>query len=149
MGGRATGGPGKVRLGASRLAILPTTLEILKSSERFDARDAFDGIHKLRNLHRMTAAQWAGIDVLLLPTTGTIYSLAEIAEDPIRRNSHLGYYTTFTNLLDLCAVAVPGGFMANGLPMGVTLMAQAGNDAAVLNLGDRLHRNARYRNRCG
>jgi allophanate hydrolase len=44
------------------------------------------------------------------------------------------------NLLDLSAVAVPGGFRENGLPFGVTLMAPAFYDRALLGLGARLHK---------
>ncbi|HET6249530.1 MAG TPA: allophanate hydrolase [Tepidisphaeraceae bacterium] len=123
-------------------SLLPVTRQILQSSDRFDAQATFNGFHKLRDLHRATLAEWASMDVLLIPTTGTIYSISDIAEDPIRRNANLGYYTTFTNLLDLCAVAIPADIMGNGLPMGVTLMAPPGNDAALLDLGDQLHRSA-------
>ena len=47
-------------------------------------------------------------------------------------NTNLGYYTNFVNLLDLCAVAVPAGFQANGLPVGVTLIGPAGQDRLLL-----------------
>ena len=57
-------------------------------------------------------AVWEEIDVLLTPTAGTIYRIAEIEADPMRLNSNLGYYTNFMNLLDLAAVAVPAGIHA-------------------------------------
>ena len=47
------------------------------------------------------------------------------ADDPLRLNSNLGYYTNFMNLLDLAAVAAPTGFTAAGLPFGITLFAAA------------------------
>jgi allophanate hydrolase len=123
-------------------SVLPLTRGILQTGLHFDAVAGFDCIHQVRTLHRATGQQWSKMDVLLLPTTGTIYTLAEIEAEPLKRNANLGHYTTFTNLLDLCAVAVPGGFLSNGLPLGVTLMAPAGHDAALLELGDRLHRTA-------
>ena len=49
----------------------------------------------------------------------------------------LGTFTTFANLLDLCAVAVPAGLRADGLPFGVTLLAPAFADAALLDLAAR------------
>ncbi len=55
-------------------------------------------------------------------------------------NSRLGHYTNHMNLLDLCAVAVPAGFLPSGLPFGVTVQAPAGHDRALLALADRLHR---------
>ena len=41
------------------------------------------------------------------------------------------------NLMDLCALAVPCGF-AGGLPFGITLIAPAGNDYSLLELGAKL-----------
>jgi allophanate hydrolase len=77
----------------------------------------------------------------LLPTSPTIVSIEALAAEPVRLNSLLGTYTNFVNLLDLCAIAVPGGFRAsNGLPFGVTLIAPAFADAALAVLADRLHR---------
>lgn len=120
-------------------SVLPTTRAILQSAERFDGVAVFDCIQKLHTLRRATEAEWAKMDVLALPTTGTIYSLAQIEAEPIKRNADLGLYTTFTNLLDLCAVSVPGRLMPNGLPVGAMLTAPAGYDVAILELAGRLH----------
>jgi allophanate hydrolase len=75
--------------------------------------------------------------VLLTPTAGTIYTVPEVEADPIRLNSNLGYYTNYLNLLDLCAVAVPAGFLPSKMPWGVTLVAPAFCDDRVLRLGAR------------
>ena len=83
---------------------------------------------------------WRSIDVLITPTAGRHYTIAEVLADPIRLNSNLGYYTNFMNLLDLAAIAVPAGFQADGLPFGVTLAAPAWSDAALCALADALHR---------
>jgi allophanate hydrolase len=79
------------------------------------------------------------MDVLLLPTAGTIYRIDQVLKDPLALNTNLGYYTNFVNLLDLCAIAVPAGFKPNGLPFGVSLIAPAGSDAELLRLGARVH----------
>jgi allophanate hydrolase len=52
----------------------------------------------------------------------------------------LGYYTNFVNLLDLAAVAVPGGFRSNRLPFGVSFIGPAFSEEALLLLADRFHR---------
>jgi allophanate hydrolase len=80
------------------------------------------------------------MDVLFLPTTGTIYTHKAVTDDPIGTNTNLGYYTNFVNLLDLAAVAVPAGFRANGLPFGASFIGPAFSDEALLILADRFHR---------
>ena len=91
----------------------------------------------MKELERLAAREWAQMDVLLLPTTGTIYTLAEIDDDPITLNFNLGLYTHFVNLMDLAAVAVPAGFRPNGLPFGVSLVGPAFSDEALLALAHR------------
>jgi hypothetical protein len=76
-----------------------------------------------RAVSGQTEPVWQRIDLMLLPTTGTIYRIAEITAEPFALNARLGHYTNFTNLLDLSAIAVPNGFQSNGLPAGVTLLA--------------------------
>src|SRR5690606_18760346 len=59
-------------------------------------------------------------------------------------NANLGVYTNFVNLLDMAAVAAPAGFRANGTGFGVTFIAPAGTDAALLRLAARWMQNAPY-----
>jgi allophanate hydrolase len=120
-------------------ALHPVTASIINAASRFSAVDTFRAFYKLEELRRATAATWGKIDVLLLPTTPTIYTHADIAAEPVLNNTRLGTYTNFVNLLDLCGVAVPAGFRADGLPLGVTLLSPAFTDTAVLALGARLH----------
>src|SRR6185436_18447293 len=102
--------------------------------------DAFRSQHRLMEAKRAAAEAWGDIDVLVTPTTGTIYRIADVNADPIRLNSNLGFYTNFVNFLDLAAIAVPAGFRSDGLPFGVTLVGEAWSEKALLTLGDRLHR---------
>ncbi|HEY4361240.1 MAG TPA: allophanate hydrolase [Bryobacteraceae bacterium] len=116
----------------------PVVRQIVSGATRYTAVDGFLAEYRLRELRRATDAEWAKIDVLLLPTTGTIYTHKQIAVDPIKLNTNLGYYTNFVNLLDLAAVAVPAGFRANGLPFGVSLIGEAFSDQALLALAAKL-----------
>jgi allophanate hydrolase len=120
-------------------ALHPVTAGIITAASRFSAVDTFRAFYRLEELRRATAPTWERIDVLLLPTTPTIYTHAELAAEPVLLNTRLGTYTNFVNLLDLCGVAVPAGFRADGLPQGATLLAPAFADASVLALGARLH----------
>jgi allophanate hydrolase len=120
-------------------ALHPITAAIIGGARRFNAIDTFRAFYRLEELRRAVAPVWSAIDVLLLPTTPTIYTHAQVAAEPVLLNTRLGTYTNFVNLLDLAALAVPAGFRADGLPLGVTLMAPAFGDAALLALGARLH----------
>src|SRR5690606_12092717 len=55
-------------------------------------------------------------------------------------NSQLGVWTNFVNLLDQCALALPGGFREDGLPCGITLIGAAWHDAALAEFGRRWQR---------
>ena len=59
--------------------------------------------------------------------------------DPIQLNSRLGIYTNFANLLDLCGLAVPASMREDGTPFGITLLAPAGEDAALAAIGREFH----------
>lgn len=120
--------------------IHPVVRDIVFGAAQFDAVDAFKAQYRLAELARTTEAEWRKMDIMLLPTAGTIYKIAELLADPVRLNSNLGAYTNFVNLLDLSAVAIPAGFRANGLPFGVTLLARAFQDRAIAGLATRLHR---------
>lgn len=123
-------------------AMHPVTRAITEKGAQFSAADTFAAFYRLKELQRQTRPVWNTIDCLVTPTASTHYTIAAVQADPIRLNSNLGYYTNFVNLLDLSAVAVPTGFMRDasaGLPWGVTLVAQAGQDFALLSLAARLH----------
>jgi allophanate hydrolase len=121
-------------------AIFPVTREIIAGGTKISAADAFDAAYRLQGLRRAVEPVWGAIDVLLLPTAGTIYTIAEVDADPIRLNSNLGYYTNFMNLLDMAGIAIPAGFQANGLPFGITLAAPAFTDDALCALAAEIHR---------
>jgi allophanate hydrolase len=118
-------------------ALHSVTRRIIEGARGLTAVSAFEATYRLATLRRRSEAVWPEIDVLLTPTAGTIYTVAEVEADPIRLNSNLGYYTNHMNLLDLCGLAVPAGFLANGLPWGVTLSAPAWCDDRLLRLGAR------------
>jgi allophanate hydrolase len=119
-------------------ALHPVTRAIYDKAATLTAVDAFRGFHRLEALRRRTQREWTRMDALVLPTAATQYTIAEVEADPIRLNSNLGLYTNFVNLLDLAALAIPAGFQPNGRPFGVTLMAQAFQDARLARLADGL-----------
>jgi allophanate hydrolase len=121
-----------------REALLPVTRAIIEHGRSYSAPDAFRAQYELTALQCQAEREMGTIDCLLLPTTGTIYQIAAVTADPMRLNSNLGLYTSFANLLDLSALALPAGFRQNGLPFGISLLAPAFADNALLDLGTRL-----------
>ncbi|MFT0879127.1 allophanate hydrolase [Rhodopseudomonas sp. G2_2311] len=117
----------------------PVTRKILGSARAFSAADAFAGLYQLAELRRAADAIWSSVDVLMVPTYPRPRTVADLEVDPIGPNSELGTYTNFVNLLDLCALAVPSRFRADGFPSGVTLIAPSGRDHLLAALGQRLH----------
>jgi allophanate hydrolase len=120
-------------------AVHPTIREIIGGAGRLSAADAFAGIYRLQALRRAVAPVWQDVHVLATPTAGTIYTVEAVLADPLGTNANLGHYTNFMNLLDLCAVAVPSGMQADGLPFGITLSAPAFRDRGLLALAARVH----------
>jgi len=124
-------------------AVLPVTRSIIEGGRDYSALDAYRAQYRLAALRRATDRVFAEVEVLLLPTAGTIYEAAAVAADPLRLNTNLGLYTNFANLLDLAAVALPAGFVRSGLPFGISLIAPAFRDSALLDLAARFQDIAR------
>ena len=121
-------------------SIHPVVRDIIAGAAKYDAVAAFDAQYQLQAHAQTVRKIFSELDVLLLPTTGTIYRIEKVLADPIKLNSNLGYYTNFVNLLDLTAIALPAGFRASSkLPFGITLVAPAFSDDALLSLGARFH----------
>ena len=118
----------------------PTVREILRGASAIRGVDVFRAVHRLKDLDSETARTWREIDVMLVPTAGTIYTIEQVRAEPMSLNSNLGHYTNFVNLLDLAGVAVPAGFRPDGLPFGVSLIAPKASDYALLRLADAFHR---------
>jgi len=121
-------------------AVHPVTRRVIEKASAFSAADTFAALYRLYELRRRAADAWQRVELIVTPSAPTIYTLTQIEADPITLNSRLGTYTNFVNLLDLAGLAVPGGFRADGLPFGVTLLAPAFRDGALAALGDRLQR---------
>ena len=109
-----------------------TVRTIISSGEKKDAINYFESEYILKKNRKIADKIFEKFDFMLTPTTGTIYKINEVNADPIQLNTNLGYYTNFMNLLDLSAIAVPAGFRKNGLPFGVTIVADAFEEDKLL-----------------
>jgi allophanate hydrolase len=118
----------------------PTVSQIISGAANYSAVDVFEASYKLETIKRSTAAAWQMFDFMLLPTAPRTFTINEIAQSPVERNSILGHYTNFVNLLDLAAVALPAGMRPDGLPFGVSLIGKAFTESALLPIADQLQR---------
>lgn len=118
----------------------PVTRAILEGGLDRCSVDAFGAFHAVAAARQQAAALFARYDALLLPTAPATPTLAELEADPIGANSRLGTYTTFVNLCDLAGIAVPCGFTAASLPVGVTVLGPAWSEGCLAPIADALHR---------
>jgi len=118
-------------------ALNPVVRRIIDRARSMSAVDAFKAEYHRAELARRADALMQGLDGLLVPTTPAMYTVAEVEADPVRLNMRLGTYTNFVNLLDWCALALPAGLRADGLPAGITLIAPAWADARLADFGHR------------
>ena len=127
-------------LEANPEAVLPVIRDVLAKAPGASAVELFRAQYRLQALKAGCDAVLDSVDFVLTPTYPRPVTLLELENDPIGPNSLLGYYTNFMNLLDYAAVAAPTGFMANGLPWGVTVFGRAFTDQYLLSVADTLQR---------
>ena len=129
----------KALIASSPESLHPVTQQIILAGAHRTAADAFAAFYQLEELRRVRDHAFRAIDALVLPTAPSIYTVEQVQADPISLNIRLGTYTNFVNLLDLCGLAVPASMRPDGAPFGVTLLAPAGEDAALASIGRQFH----------
>ena len=113
----------------------PIVRRIVTGGGQHTAVEVFEASHTLARLRRAADPIWESVDALLLPTAPLHPTLAQVAAEPLDINTRLGRYTNFVNLMDLAGLAVPADPRSDGLPFGVSLLAPAGSDERLLELG--------------
>ena len=101
-----------------------------------------------RQAEKVFAYSSSGVDVVVVPTAPTHWTVEAVLADPIDKNSVLGEFAHFGNVLDLCAVAVPAGTYPVAelqsdpthlrvLPFSVTFLGGSMMDAETLEIARR------------
>jgi allophanate hydrolase len=119
--------------------VIEPVRSILANGRRYSAADLYQAQTQLQAYSQQAQALWEGMDVLLVPTAPTHYTIAQMQADPVALNRNLGAYTNFVNLLDYAAISVPSSLRADGLPFGITLIGPCGSDWQLAELGQRCH----------
>ena len=119
--------------------VLEPVRSIIGGGCGYSAADYCEAQALLRGIGQAADAMWNRIDVLLVPTAPTHYTITQMLADPVALNRNLGCYTNFVNLLDYAALSVPSAMRPDGLPFGITLVGPAGSDWQLADLGQHYH----------
>ncbi|KAL4785240.1 urea carboxylase [Aspergillus varians] len=118
-------------------AMDPVVHKIIMTAKNFTAVDLFKQEYRRQELSRTIAPLFNRFDAILVPTSPTFPTIADLADEPILENSRLGTYTNFVNFMDWSAIAIPAGWRADGLPFGITLIAGTWEEPRLLDLSRR------------
>jgi allophanate hydrolase len=121
-------------------AVHPIVRAVVEQAANFSAADTFRAEYRRARLTGLISKAMNDLDGLLVPTAPTAFTIDEVLADPIALNAKLGIYASFANFADLCALALPAGIRADGLPAGITLLAPAWHDRALAGFGLRWQR---------
>lgn len=124
---------------ANEADVVEPVRSIIASARRYSATDLFEAQLRLREIAQRVQPMWDGIDLLVVPTAPTHYTLEQMQADPVVLNRNLGAYTNFVNLLDYAALSVPASLRPDGLPFGITLVGPCGSDWQLAELGQSFH----------
>ncbi len=95
------------------------------------ARDYLAALREQAEAKQEFAAALGDADALLTPTTTT----AAIPLDAVDQSTTPAHFTRFVNALEICALAVPDGFTASGLPLSLQIVCRAYDEATALRIG--------------
>jgi aspartyl-tRNA(Asn)/glutamyl-tRNA(Gln) amidotransferase subunit A len=101
------------------------------SGRGVSARDYLGALREREEAKQEFAAALGEIDALLTPTTLT----AAIPLDMVDQASTPAHFTRFVNALDLCALALPVGFNAAGLPLSLQIICRGYDEATAVRIG--------------
>lgn len=120
-------------------AVIEPVRSILSAGRNYSGAELVEAQAQLQEFAQRAHAMWDEIDVLVVPTAPTHYTIDAMQADPVALNRNLGTYTNFVNLLDYAALSVPSSIRLDGLPFGITLVGQRGSDWQLAELGQRFH----------
>ncbi len=124
---------------ANEASVIEPVRSIIGAGKNYDAADVFDAQTQLASLAQQAAHIWNDIDLMLVPTAPTHYTIEQMLASPVELNRNLGAYTNFVNLLDYAAVSVPSSMRSDGLPFGVTFIGPCASDWTLAEFAQKYH----------
>ena len=113
------------------LPIDPAVRPRIQPGARITAPDYLAALAERDAMKRAFLAAFEEVDALLTPTTQT----PAIPVDSIDQSTTPAFFTRFVNLLELCALSVPDGFTATGLPLSLHIICRPYDEATALRIG--------------
>jgi aspartyl-tRNA(Asn)/glutamyl-tRNA(Gln) amidotransferase subunit A len=95
------------------------------------AQAYIEALHQREAMKQAFGAALDGLDALLTPTTMT----TAVPLDEVDQTKAPAHYTRFGNFLDLCAVSVPNGSGAGGLPTSLQIVCRGYDEDTALRIG--------------
>ena len=103
----------------------------VRAGAGISSRDYLTALMERERLKRVYVEATRDFDAVLTPTTAT----PAIPVASVDQNTTPGMLTRWVNFLDLCALAVPNGFTAGGLPLSLQIVGRGFDEATVLRIG--------------
>ena len=103
----------------------------IASGRGVSARDYLGALHEQAEAKAEFAAALGDADALLTPTTTT----AAVPLEAVDQSTTPAHFTRFVNALELCALAIPDGFTAGGLPLSLQIVCRGYDEATALRIG--------------
>jgi aspartyl-tRNA(Asn)/glutamyl-tRNA(Gln) amidotransferase subunit A len=113
------------------LPIDPAVRPRIQPGVRITAPDYLAALAERDAMKRAFLGAFQEVDALLTPTTQT----PAIPVDSIDQTTTPAFFTRFVNLLELCALSVPDGFTAAGLPLSLHIICRPYDEATALRIG--------------
>ncbi len=112
-------------------AVVAPVRRAIEAGRAYSARDAFEALYRLAALKLEAARALAPFAALVVPTVPRLFTVREMQAEPMARNTAMGTYTYFANPLGLGAIAVPGGWCADGRPSSLCFVGRPGAEAVL------------------
>jgi aspartyl-tRNA(Asn)/glutamyl-tRNA(Gln) amidotransferase subunit A len=129
----------------------PVVANRMIAGRTLSAPDYFAVSRQWAALRRRLRHTLADVDALLVPTTmapaGPVAAIDATADSYAEHNLKYLRNTALGNILSLCAVSVPCGFSADGLPIGLMVYAKSFDEATALRVAHAYEQAAPWRGR--
>jgi aspartyl-tRNA(Asn)/glutamyl-tRNA(Gln) amidotransferase subunit A len=122
----------EARIERNEPAIDPDVRARMLAGKSVSAPEYIRIMQERKRLTREMDVALRDFDALLLPTTP--YAAIPVTEVD-QRTAPMSRLTRAVNLLDLCALAVPCGYTADGLPLSLQIVGRGFDEARVLRIG--------------